>query len=58
MLKMLGHIFVVIGLIMIVVLRVLAYNLTEGQTLFEYLPYWLLSIAFVFGGIGIQNNCE
>ncbi len=56
--KIVGHILVFIGLILIVTLRVLAFNLTEGQALVQYLPYWILSVGLIFGGIGIQNNSK
>jgi len=52
----LGYIFIISGIVIIITLRIIGIDLTEGQLLIKYAHYWVLSVALVIGGINICCN--
>ena len=55
-LKYLGFTFMVSGLIIIISLRMYGLDMTEGQILINYFPYWIFSLGLFIGGWAIINN--
>ena len=54
--EMLGYISIISGIAIIITLRIVGIDLTEGQLLIKYAHYWVLSVALVIGGINICCN--
>ena len=57
-LKVLAWLMVVAGAVLIVVLRGLGLQMTEGQMLLAYLPWWLLAAGLMIGGVAIGWNLD
>lgn len=55
-LKRLSYLLVVSGIALIIALRIMGINLTEGQLLVSYAPYWILAIGCLLGGYAIFNR--
>ncbi|BDD88719.1 hypothetical protein DPPLL_30840 [Desulfofustis limnaeus] len=55
---MLAWAMVVAGAVLVVVLRGLGLDMTEGQALLAYLPWWLLAVGLLIGGVAIGWNLE
>ena len=52
----LGYISIISGIAIIITLRIVGIDLTEGQLLIRYAHYWVLSVGLVTGGINICCN--
>ena len=48
--------FIAAGCALVVVLRILSIDLTEGRALVRYLPYWALAAALVAAGAGLLRR--
>jgi len=57
-LKIISYLLAVIGISLIIALRIIGIDLTEGQLLVNYAPYWFLAIGCLVGSYAIFNNAK
>jgi len=57
-LRFAGYFFVLSGIALIVYLRILGIDMTEGRLLITFAPYWVLSIGLLVSGFSIVRNTE
>lgn len=57
-LKWIGLLVIALGIAIIVFLRIVGIDLTEGQLFIQYLPWWITAIGCLIGGCAIINNTQ
>lgn len=56
--KAVGVVLILSGMLLIAALRVIGMDLTEGQLFMEYVEWWGLSAALLFGGYWLAVDDE
>lgn len=58
LLKWIGWMVIVLGILIIVFRRVAGIDLTEGQLFIQDLPWWITAVGCLIGGYAIINNAR
>ena len=56
--KIISWLFITSGIVIIIMLRIIGIDLTEGQIFIQYTPYWILAAGLLIGSVAISSNIK